>query len=128
MTDEERTRAAQALFAKWTSKAMTELQASQSPSFATEMGKLAFDNVFAKLWVRPGLDVRSRSLVTLGILIALRATDELELHFPIALANGCTIQEIEEIIYQATAYAGFPAANAARAAATKSFRKQGLID
>ena len=90
--------------------------------------KLAFENVFAKLWVRPELDVRSRSLVTLGILIALRATDELELHFPIALANGCTIQELEEVIYQATAYAGFPAANAARAAATKSFRKQGLID
>ena len=43
-------------------------------------------------------------------------------------AAGCTIEEIEEIIYQATAYAGFPAANAARAAATKSFRKQGLID
>lgn len=128
MTDEERHRAAQALFAKWTSKAMTELQASQSPSFATEMGPLAFDNVFAKLWVRPGLDVRARSLVTLGILIALRATDELELHFPIALANGCTIEELEEVIYQATAYAGFPAANAARAAATKSFRKQGLID
>ena len=128
MTDEERKQAAQALFAKWTSKAMTELQATQSPSFATEMGQLAFDNVFAKLWVRPGLDVRSRSLVTLGILMALRATDELELHFPIALANGCTMEELEEVIYQATAYTGFPAANAARAAATKSFRKQGLID
>jgi hypothetical protein len=64
----------------------------------------------------------------LGILMALRATDELELHFPIALANGCTMEELEEVIYQATAYAGFPAANAARAAATKSFRKQGLID
>ena len=128
MTDGERKQAAEALFAKWSSKAMAELQASVSPDFANELGALAFDNVFAKLWVRPGLDLRSRSLVTLGILIALRAEDELKLHFPIALANGCTLAEIEELIYHATAYAGFPAANCARAAATESFRKQGLID
>jgi 4-carboxymuconolactone decarboxylase len=128
MTDEERAQAAQALFAKWSSKAMSELQATQSPSFATELGRLAFENVFEQLWVRPGLGVRDRSLVTLGILIALRAEDELKVHFPIALANGCTLQELEEVIYHATAYAGFPAANGARAVATESFRKQGLID
>ena len=128
MTDEERKKAAAALFEKWSSKAMAELQSSVSPDFANELGALAFDNVFAKLWVRPGLDLRARSLVTLSILIALRADDELKLHFPIALANGCTLQELEELIYHATAYAGFPAANCARAAATESFRKQGLID
>lgn len=128
MTEEERTKAAEALFASWSSKSLTELQASASPNFAAEMGRLAFDNVFASLWVRPGLDLRARSLVTLGILIALRAEDELKVHFPIALANGCTLQELEEVIYHATAYAGFPAANCARAVATDSFRKQGLID
>ncbi len=128
MTDEERKRAAEKLFASWSSKAMNELQSSASPKFAAEMGPLAFDNVFTKLWVRPGLDLRARSLVTLGILIALRAEDELKVHFPIALANGCTLEELEELIYHSTAYAGFPAANCARAAATESFRKQGLID
>lgn len=128
MTDEERKQAAQALFAKWTSKSMSELQSNVSPDFAREMGALAFDNVFAKLWVRPGLDLRARSLLTLGMLIALRAEDELKVHFQIALANGCTLAEIEEVLYHATAYAGFPAANCARAAATESFRKQGLID
>ncbi len=60
MTDEERKKAAEALFAKWSSKAMAELQASVSPDFANELGALAFDNVFAKLWVRPGLDLRAR--------------------------------------------------------------------
>jgi len=128
MTDEERKRAAEKLFASWSSKAMSELQSSASPKFAAEIGALAFDNVFTKLWVRPGLDLRARSLVTLGILIALRAEDELKVHFPIALANGCTLEELEELIYHTTAYAGFPAANCARAAATESFRKQGLID
>lgn len=128
MTDEERKKAAEALFAKWSSRSMSELQSNVSPDFAREMGALAFDNVFAKLWVRPGLDLRARSLLTLGMLIALRAEDELKVHFPIALANGCTLAEIEEVLYHATAYAGFPAANCARAAATESFRKQGLID
>ncbi|MBY0400781.1 carboxymuconolactone decarboxylase family protein [Myxococcota bacterium] len=45
-----------------------------------------------------------------------------------SLSNGCTLQELEEVIYHATAYAGFPAANGARAVATESFRKQGLVD
>jgi 4-carboxymuconolactone decarboxylase len=128
VTDEERKQAAEALFATWTSKAMDELRDHVSPEFACELGPLAFDNVFAKLWVRPELDLRARSFVTLGLLIALRATEELKMHFPIALANGCTMKELEEVIYHATSYAGFPAASAARVAATESFRKQGLID
>lgn len=127
MTDEERKKAAEALLASWTSKAMEGLRDQVSPELGGELGSLAFDNVFMKLWVRPGLDLRARSFVTLGILIALRASEELKMHFPIALANGCTLQELEEVIYHATSYAGFPAANAARVAATESFRQQGLI-
>ena len=128
MTEDDRRKAAEALFASWSSKAMEGLRSTVSPNFATELNAFAFDSVFAKLWIRPGLDLRARSLVTLGILIALRAEEELKVHFPIALANGCTLAELEEVIYHATAYAGFPAANAARMAATDSFRKQGLID
>ena len=56
----------------------------------------------------------TRSLVTLGALIALRATDELKFHFPIALRNGLTVQEIEEVIYHVAGYAGYPAAASAR--------------
>src|SRR5271156_5075108 len=83
-------------------------------SFADELADLSFDHVFGSLWTRPGLDRRSRSLVTLGALIALRASDELRFHFPIALRNGLTIDEIEEVIYHMTGYAGFPAAASAR--------------
>lgn len=83
-------------------------------SFADELADLSFDHVFGSLWTRPGLDRRSRSLVTLGALIALRATEELKFHFPIALRNGLTIEEIEEVVYHMAGYAGFPAAAAAR--------------
>jgi 4-carboxymuconolactone decarboxylase len=83
-------------------------------SFADELADLSFDHVFGSLWTRPGLDRRSRSLVTLGALIALRATEELKFHFPIALRNGLTIEEIEEVVYHMAGYAGFPAAATAR--------------
>jgi 4-carboxymuconolactone decarboxylase len=83
--------------------------------FADELGELSIDNVFGSLWTRPGLGRRDRSLVTLGALIAMRAVDELRLHMPIALRNGLTVEEIEEVVYHLTGYAGFPAANAARA-------------
>ncbi len=82
--------------------------------FADELGDLSIDHVFGAMWTRPGLDRRSRSLVTLGALIALRANDELKYHFPIALRNGLSMEEIEEVIYHMAGYAGYPAAATAR--------------
>ena len=82
--------------------------------FADELGDMSIDHVFGAVWTRPGLDRRSRSLVTLGALIALRANDELKFHFPIALRNGLSREEIEEVIYHMTGYAGYPAAATAR--------------
>src|SRR5271157_2155526 len=76
--------------------------------FADELGDLSIDHVFGAMWTRPGLDRRSRSLVTLGALIALRANDELKYHFPIALRNGLSMEEIEEVIYHMAGYAGYP--------------------
>jgi len=86
-------------------------------SIGDELGDLSIDHVFGAAWTRPGLDRRSRSLVTLGALIALRATDELKFHFPIALRNGLSIAEIEEVIYHMAGYAGYPAAATARTVA-----------
>ena len=82
--------------------------------FADELLEIGMDSVFGRLWARDGLSRRDRSLVTLGILIALRATDELGAHVQIALTNGLTEDEIAEVIYHASGYAGFPAANTAR--------------
>ena len=83
--------------------------------FAGELGELGLEHVFGALWTRPGLDRRSRSLVTLGALIALRADGELKFHFPIALQNGLTIEELEEVLYHLTGYVGYPAVSNARA-------------
>ncbi|WP_404476537.1 carboxymuconolactone decarboxylase family protein [Novosphingobium sp. BL-52-GroH] len=91
--------------------------------FGGEIGELAVLYPFGTLWSREGLGPRDRSLVTLGILIALRATEEMEYHFPLAMKNGVTIPELEEVIYHASGYAGFPAAATARQVAKAIIEK-----
>ena len=88
-------------------------------AFAGRMMEMVVSHVYGEIWSRPGLDRRARSLVTLGMLIAQNAEEELEVHLRMALNNGCTVEEIEEVLYQATAYVGFPAAMSARRVAGK---------
>jgi 4-carboxymuconolactone decarboxylase len=90
--------------------------------FGSAMVALAVDFVFGSIWTRPGLDRKQRSLVTMGILIALRRTEEFKNHVQIGLRNGLTVGEIEESLIHATAYAGFPAAYAASNAAAEVVR------
>jgi 4-carboxymuconolactone decarboxylase len=76
-------------------------------------------NVWGDVWARPGLDRRSRSMITLALLTALRADDELALHVRAALRNGLTQEEISEVLLHAAAYAGVPAANHAFSIASR---------
>ena len=92
--------------------------------FAPELMEIGIENVFGRLWTRDGLSRRDRSLVTLGILIALRATEELKAHFRIARQNGLTDEELAEVIYHASGYAGFPAAATAKNIAVEALSKK----
>jgi 4-carboxymuconolactone decarboxylase len=66
--------------------------------------------VWADVWTRDGLDRRTRSLVTLGILTALDRPAEFESHVRGALANGCTVTDIQELLLHTAPYCGAPAA------------------
>ena len=68
---------------------------------------------WGSVWTRPGLDRRSRSLTTLGMLVALNQHRELATHVRAALGNGLSRDEIVEVVVHATAYAGVPAGVAA---------------
>jgi 4-carboxymuconolactone decarboxylase len=92
--------------------------------FAPELLDIGVESVFGRLWTREGLSKRDRSLVTLGILIALRANDEMGAHFKIARTNGLTDEELAEVIYHASGYAGFPAAATAKNVATKALARE----
>ncbi|KUI36785.1 carboxymuconolactone decarboxylase family protein [Mycobacterium sp. GA-2829] len=85
--------------------------------FGDDLLEIGIENIFGRLWTREGLSRRDRSLVTMGILIAMRATDEFKAHVKIGLNNGLTEDEIAEVIYHASGYAGFPNANSALTAA-----------
>ncbi|HZS25455.1 MAG TPA: 4-carboxymuconolactone decarboxylase [Gaiellaceae bacterium] len=65
------------------------------------------------VWSRPGLDRRTRSVVTMTALVALGRFDELELHIRGAMRNGLEPEEIAEVLLQCTIYCGVPAANSA---------------
>jgi 4-carboxymuconolactone decarboxylase len=72
------------------------------------------------VWARPGLDRRTRSIVTLTALTALRAENEIAMHVRAAITNGLTPAEISEVLLHTAVYAGLPAANAAFAIAQKT--------
>ncbi len=62
------------------------------------------------VWQRPGLDLKTRSLITVAMLTALGKQNELKGHVRGALNNGATVQEIQEVLLHATIYCGVPAA------------------
>lgn len=71
------------------------------------------ETVWGAVWTRPGLDRRSRSLLNIGMLVALNQHHELSVHVRGGLRNGLKPSEIVESIVQATAYCGAPAGLAA---------------
>jgi 3-oxoadipate enol-lactonase/4-carboxymuconolactone decarboxylase len=84
-----------------------------------EFQELVTTYAWGGIWTRPGLDRRSRSMVTLTALVAGRHYDELELHLRAALRNGLTKDEIVEVLLQTAVYCGVPAANSAFAVANR---------
>jgi 4-carboxymuconolactone decarboxylase len=64
---------------------------------------------FGDAWGRPGLDRKTRSLLTLAILTALSKPNQLKIHVRGALVNGATREEIREVLLHTAIYAGIPA-------------------
>ena len=71
------------------------------------------------VWSRPGLDRRTRHLITLAMLAALDKHDELAMHIAATVRTGVTVDELKEIFLQVAIYAGVPSANAAFALAKR---------
>ncbi len=78
-----------------------------------EFQQLITTYAWGTIWTRPGLDRRSRSLITLTALVARGHHEELALHLRAARTNGLTVDEIKELLLQTAIYCGVPDANAA---------------
>lgn len=79
---------------------------------------------WGEVWSRPGLDKRTRSLMTIAMLIALNREAELRMHFNAAVNNGVTREEIKELLLHAALYCGLPAANSGYHLAEEVFAAQ----
>jgi 4-carboxymuconolactone decarboxylase len=81
--------------------------------FNTEFQELITRYAWGEIWTRPGLSRHTRSLLTIGLMVALNRTDEFRLHVRAAFNNGVTREEIREVLLHCAIYAGVPAANSA---------------
>jgi 4-carboxymuconolactone decarboxylase len=79
--------------------------------------------VYGEVWSRPGLDNRARSLAMIAMTAALNRPAEFTVHVKGALANGCTPEEIREILLLIAVYCGIPAANDAHRLAVEAMKR-----
>ncbi|MCP1673497.1 4-carboxymuconolactone decarboxylase [Natronocella acetinitrilica] len=77
--------------------------------FNWPLQELVTDYCWDAIWNRPGLDRKTRSMINIAMLAALGRPHELRIHTVGAIRNGCSKEEIREILLQATVYCGFPA-------------------
>lgn len=85
-----------------------------SDSFGNQGAKWAMEWAFGSVWSRDGLSKKMRSCSVLGMVIAQGQLDEIKFHTKMALANGLSLQEIEEIYYTSIPYCGLPRSNDAK--------------
>lgn len=81
--------------------------------FTADFQNLITQYAWGSIWTRPGLDRRSRSLITLTALVARGHHEELAMHLRAARRNGLTVDEIKELLLQTAIYCGVPDANTA---------------
>ncbi|WP_312858258.1 carboxymuconolactone decarboxylase family protein [Pseudonocardia pini] len=94
-----------------------ERSRAKATPFSRPLQDLVTEYCWGTIWTRPGLERPTRSLLNIAMLTALGKPDELRLHVRGALNNGCTVEQIQEVLLQAAVYCGVPAAlEASRAA------------
>jgi len=85
-----------------------EQRLAQATDFNRPFEELVTRYCFGDVWSRPGLDRKTRSLITLAALTALTKPNQLRVHVRGALANGATAEKIREVLLHTSVYAGIP--------------------
>ncbi len=88
---------------------------------APKLAELSEDMLFGDIWERPQLSKRDRSLITCAALVTAGKPEQMNFHFPRALENGVTKEELIELITHLAFYAGWPNAMVAVAKAKELF-------
>lgn len=90
-------------------------------SFDGDFQRFITETAWGSVWSRPGLDRKTRHLITLAMLAALGKEQELALHIRATRNTGVTQDELKEVFMQVAVYAGVPAANTAFGVAKRVF-------
>ncbi|OGW13468.1 MAG: hypothetical protein A3G93_12240 [Nitrospinae bacterium RIFCSPLOWO2_12_FULL_45_22] len=95
--------------------------------FDPELAQMVVGHIFGTVWTRPGMDMRSRSLITMATLAALNRGPQLRVHIQGALNLGISEKEIVELLVHIGFYAGLPVMAEGLKAAREIFdeRRQG---
>jgi 3-oxoadipate enol-lactonase/4-carboxymuconolactone decarboxylase len=80
-------------------------------------------SAWGSVWTRPGLDRRTRSLLTMALMAALGHHEEMKLHVRAARNTGASAADMTEVLIQVAAYAGIPAANSAMRVAKETLQE-----
>lgn len=107
-------------------KAGAEDRVAQATDFTRPFEEVVTRYCFGDVWNRPGLDKKTRSIITLAVLTALTKPNQLKVHVEGAIANGVSKEEIREVILHSSVYAGIPTGVEAMAAARETLIKLGL--
>jgi len=92
---------------------------------APKLVDLTEDVLFGDVWERPQLSKRDRSLITCAALVSTGKTEQMEFHFPNAIRNGVTPEELVEMVTHLAFYAGWPNAMSAMNRAKALLEKKG---
>ena len=87
--------------------------------FDEDFQRLITETAWGTVWARPGLDKKTRHLLTIAMLASLGNHEELAMHIRATPNTGVTREEVREVLLQVAVYAGIPAANAAIAIAKR---------
>ena len=82
---------------------------NSATDFTQPLQDLVMANCWGEVWVRDAISRQTRSLITIATLAALKAPTELKGHVRGALNNGCSVEEIQEVLLHCTVYCGMPA-------------------
>ncbi len=88
---------------------------------APGLAALTDEVLFGQVWERPGLSKRDRSLITCAALVVTGKTDQMASHFPRAITNGVSHEELVEVITHLAFYGGWPNAVSAAVRAKEIF-------
>jgi 4-carboxymuconolactone decarboxylase len=91
--------------------------------FDADFQRIITEGAWGTIWTRPGLDKRTRHILTIAMLAALGKHDELAMHIRATRNTGVTSEEVREVLLQVSVYAGVPAANSAFAIAKRVYKE-----